>query len=51
MIVIHHGLEGNGNKSASNYQRHDQPFREGVVSSPFAFTGISIVEFLAASKS
>jgi hypothetical protein len=44
MIVNHHGLKGIGNKSTSNHKRHDQPFREGVVTSPPVFAGISIIE-------
>lgn len=45
MIGSHHGLKGIGNKSTSNHKRHDQPFCEGVVTSPPVFAGISIVEF------
>src|SRR6266851_2729033 len=44
MIVSHHGLKGIGNKTTSNHKRH-QLFREGVVSPPPVFAGISIVEF------
>ena len=50
MTVSHHGLKGIGNKITSNHKRHDQPFRDGVVSPPPVFAGISIVEFLTASK-
>jgi hypothetical protein len=50
MIVSHHGLKGTGNKSTSNHKRH-QLFREGVLSSPPVFAGISIVEFPAALRS
>jgi hypothetical protein len=49
MIVSHHGLKGIGNKSTSNHKRHP-PFREGFVSSPLIFAGISIVEFPTALR-